>query len=228
MGYSIGKTPAIDEIVIKTLVIPVISPKINPLDVLEAVREAIEQVLDNDLDPDKKSEVCQYYESLPPAQLKAALKVVNRRIAYANALDEYLEVLYHESVGNDSELTPHTQVESTPRFNFDAIDEHLKFYLLQGTDSDVSDGGLPAPRIKSKNTIEKSIESANYTSFLIADTFLKSAPYKKPNGELNINAISTAVMIHARGKYKDLEGQSDSSVRDRLKAGILGDSISEL
>ncbi len=146
MNYSIGKTPAIDEIVIKTLDIPVISPEINPLVTLEVIREAIEQVLDKGMNPDHKLEVCQYYESFSPAQLKAALRVVSRRISYANALDEYLEVLYHESVGNDSGLTPHTQVESTPRFYFDAIDEHLMLNLLQGTDSDFSQEMQPKGR----------------------------------------------------------------------------------
>lgn len=147
MNYSIGSTPAIDEIVIKTLVIPVFSPELNPLVSLEVIREAIEQVLDKGMNPDDKSEMCQYYESFSPAQLKAALRVVNKRISYANALDEYLEVLYRESVGNDSGLTPHSQIESTPRFNFDAIDEHLKLYLLQGSDSDFSHERQPKGRL---------------------------------------------------------------------------------
>lgn len=108
MNYSIGRTPAIDEIIIEALVIPIIFPDANPLDVLEHIRYTIEQVLDRTLPPEDKSETSKYYESLSPSLLKAALQVINQRISYANALDEYLEVLYRENVGTDSGLTLHT------------------------------------------------------------------------------------------------------------------------
>ena len=191
MNYSIGKTPAIDEIVIKTLVIPITSTDTNPLDTLELVRGAIEEALDTNIAPKKRSDISKYYASFAPRTLKAALRVIEKRIAYANALSDYLDVLYQENVGTDSGLTPHNQIEPTPRFNFKEIDYHLKVYLLQGTDDDVNPTGQGKKKSNPKNVIEKSIESAQTTSFLIADRFVDKlatgGKFRKSSGELNID-----------------------------------------
>ena len=219
MGYSIGKTPAIDEIVIKTLVIPVISPEINPLDTLDVIRGAIEEALDTNIAPKKKSDISKHYVSFEPRTLKAALRVIEKRIAYANALSDYLGVLYQENVGTDSGLTPHNQLEPTPRFNFKEIDYHLKVYLLQGTDDDMNPTGQGKKKSNPKNVIEKSIESAQTTSFLIADRFATGDKFIKSSGELNIDAISKAVALHAQKKYSLVDGQGDSSIKARLNAG---------
>lgn len=219
MNYSIGKTPTIDAIVIKSLLVPVITPEVNPLDSLEIVRQALDQALNKDKNTEELPDLSKHYRSLSPKLLKAALWVVNRRIEYAEALDSYLYALYEESVGKDFEMTPHSQVESTPRFNFDKLDRHLKYYLLQGTENDIVLNGNEARKERPRTTLNKTLESSSTTSFLIADCFATAKKYRKSSGDLNIKTVSEEVLNHANKKYGPVTGQSDSSIRNRLNDG---------
>ena len=232
MSYNISQTPTIDEVVVKALNLIVVSPEIHPLTCLEIIKESINEVLNPDMVTDSSSETTKYYKNFSPNVLKAALRLIDKRIAYAEALDEYLYTLYQESVGKNYEMTPHSQVETTPRFNFEALDSHLNFFLLQditqgpdqGTNGQMAtEAAVTTTRTtvrEGRNVLEKKVTSANVTSFLIAERFVTLEKYRnKSNGKLNISALSTEVQLYASEKYQSAPGQSDSSIRDRLKAG---------
>ncbi len=237
MNDMISNTPTIDEIVQKTLIIPWIGPDLDPLELLEAVRYEIERALNTDTQGSELSELSEHLKSYSQTRLKAALRYVDSRIHAAKALDEYLWVLYQDSVGKDSEMTPHSEIKSTPRFHLKEVLDHLRTDLLQGTEDDIrspdqvtkahqnvnnANGAPKTSKPSSLTPTEKAFKSSDVTSFLIADLLAKGPKFRKKEeaGALNIASISMAVQEHALSKFPTLKGQSDSSIRDRLKNGM--------
>ena len=237
MNYKLSDTPTIDEIVVKTLIIPLISPDLNPLDALEVVKEAIEQALNTDTPTDELSELTEHFKSYSQTRLKAALRYVKSRIAAAAALDEYLFALYQDSVGKDSEMTPHSEPESTPRLNAKAVLNHLRYDFLQGTEDDIrgpdqvteaqhsfgdAETARKSTQKHSPTPTQKAFKSSDITCFLIADLLTRGKKkYRKSEeaGALNINSVSKAVQEHASRTFPSVQGQSDASIRDRLNNG---------
>lgn len=227
MAIGIGKTPAIDEIVISTLIIPIVSPDINPLDALQYTIDGIQAAINKD----ETDEIAKYYQKFSDKTLKAALEVAKCRQEHAYALQEYLYALYEESAVSGNNLTPHEQIESTPRFNINEIKDHLKFYLMQGTEDDLIVNNTPSsdkkePKLTTRGSggtlLEKTLNNTYATCYLLADKLISnttSSQYRKSDGDININALSDDLEAHANYHYPKSESQSPSSIRDRLKKG---------